>query len=309
MDKFQMLSWIKRFHRQNKIDVPFQKVEDAIESATQRIKAIDPDTNGQWQRMNIVLKRKHYLSGNQEAAVERVKFRLAISYAIALVVFVIIGVIAMRQYLPKIYETTKGQHSTITLQDSTEITLNYLSELSVNRSVFDKARRVSLKGEALFHVRKNGAPFIIITDIGIVQVLGTQFNVRVRDEKMEVAVLSGSVRLSVFKDGKDSSIILTGGQISQCTKNNYPGLPASLPFSDYPGWLQGKITTYRSSLESVCRELESQLDIKIKIENPQLNAATITGTINGQNPQNALTTLVQLTGSKFRYEAGGYIIY
>ena len=56
-------------------------------------------------------------------------------------------------------------------------------------------------------------------------------------------------------------------------------------------------------------DLESQLDIKIKFENPQLSAATITGTINGQNPDNALTTLVQLTGSKFRYEAGSYIIY
>jgi hypothetical protein len=55
--------------------------------------------------------------------------------------------------------------------------------------------------------------------------------------------------------------------------------------------------------------LESQLDIKIKIENPRLSGATITGTINGQNPENALTTLVQLTGSKFRYEAGSYIIY
>jgi ferric-dicitrate binding protein FerR (iron transport regulator) len=126
---------------------------------------------------------------------------------------------------------------------------------------------------------------------------------------MEVAVLSGSVQLSVFKDGRDSSIILTKGQISLCARNEYPGLPASLPFSDYPGWLQGKITTYRLSLESICRGLESQFDIRIKIENPQLSGATITGTINGQNPENALGTLVQLTGSKFRYEAGTYIIY
>jgi ferric-dicitrate binding protein FerR (iron transport regulator) len=203
----------------------------------------------------------------------------------------------------------KGQHSTITLQDSTEVTLNYLSELQVPRSVLDKTRRVSLKGEAFFHVRKNGTPFIITTDIGNVQVLGTQFNVRLRDGKMEVAVLSGSVQVHGFKDGRDSSIILTKGQISLCARNEYPGLPASLPFSDYPGWLHGKMTTYRLSLESICRELESQFDISIKIENPQFSAATITGTIDVQNPENALGTLVQLTGSKFRYEAGTYSIY
>lgn len=283
--------------------------ENALESSFRRIHAIDPETTEQWRRLKNTLISKQSIGGERSVISRKVFLKPAFSFALACGFLVMVGIVWIRYSSSSIYETTKGQHSTITLQDSTEITLNYLSELSVNRSVFDKARRVSLKGEALFHVRRNGTPFIISTDIGMVQVLGTQFNVRVRNEKMEVAVLNGSVRVTVFKDGKDSSIILTRGQISQCTKNNYPGLPASLPFSDYPGWLQGKIMTYRSSLESVCRELESQLDIKIKIENPQLSTATITGIINAQNPENALTTLVQLSGSKFRYESGGYIIY
>jgi ferric-dicitrate binding protein FerR (iron transport regulator) len=283
--------------------------ENALKSDARRIHAIDPETTEQWRRLKSTLESTQRISDERIAVSWKVFLKPAFSFSLVCVLLVIGSILWLRYSSSRIYETAKGQHSTILLQDSSEITLNYLSELKVQRSPFEKARRVSLKGEALFHVRKNGTPFIITTDIGTVQVLGTQFNVRVRDEKMEVAVLSGSVRLSVFKDGKDSSIILTRGQISQCARNNYPGLPASLPFSDYPGWLQGKLTAYRSSLESVCRDLESQLDIKIKIENPRLSGATITGTINGQNPENALTTLVQLTGSKFRYEAGSYIIY
>jgi ferric-dicitrate binding protein FerR (iron transport regulator) len=266
-------------------------------------------TDNQWQRLKSTLETQQSLRDKRSVVSQKAFLKPAFSFALACAVFIMVGVLWLRYSSSRIYETAKGQHSTITLQDSTEVTLNYLSELKVNHSPFEKARHVALNGEALFHVRRNGTPFIITTDIGTVQVLGTQFNVRVRDEKMEVAVLSGSVQLSVNKNGKDSSIILTRGQISQCTKNNYPGLPVSLPFSDYPGWLHGKITIYRSSIESICRDLESQLDIKIKIENPQLRTATITGTINGQNPENALTTLVQLTGSKFRYEAGSYIIY
>ena len=283
--------------------------ENVLQSGVRRIQAVDPETAEQWRRLKSTLAREQSIGNVKIAVSSKVFLKPALSIALACAFLIMVGVVWLRYSSSRIYETAKGQHSNITLQDSTEVTLNYLSELKVNRSPFEKARRVSLKGEALFHVRKNGTPFIITTDIGTVQVLGTQFNVRLRDEKMEVAVLSGTVRLSVFKDGKDSSIILTTGQISQCARNDYPGLPASLPFSDYPGWLQGKITTYKSSLASVCRDLESQLDIKIKIENPQLSAATITGTINGQNPENALTTLVQLTGSKFRYEAGSYIIY
>ena len=283
--------------------------ENVLESGVRRIQAIDPETTEQWRHLKRTLESKQSIGDEKSAGSWKIYMKPAISFALVCILLVMGGILWLRYSSSRIYETAKGQHSNITLQDSTEVTLNYLSELKFNRSSFEKVRRVSLKGEALFHVRKNGSPFIITTDIGTVQVLGTQFNVRVRDETMEVAVLSGTVRLSVFKDGKDSSIILTTGQISQCARNNYPGLPASLPFSDYPGWLQGKITTYKSSLASVCMDLESQLDIKIKFENPQLSAATITGTINGQNPDNALTTLVQLTGSKFRYEAGSYIIY
>jgi len=286
-----------------------RKTENAIESIVRRIKAVDPETDDQWRRMQKTLESTQGICGERSVISRTIFLKPAFSFALACVILIIGGIVWLRYSSSRIYKTMKGQHTTITLQDSTEVTLNYLSELKVNRSVLDKTRRVSLKGEAFFHVRKNGTPFIITTEIGKVQVLGTQFNVRIRDEKMEVAVLSGSVQLSVFKDGRDSSIILTKGQISLCARNEYPGLPASLPFSDYPGWLHGKITTYRLSLESICRELESQFDIRIKIENPQVSGATITGTINGQNPENALATLVQLTGSKFRYEAGTYIIY
>jgi len=296
----------KSFHTTK---ITTRTTENVLQSNVRRIQAINPETTEQWRRLKSTLAREQSIGNVKISVSSKVFLKPALSIALACAFPIMVGVVWLRYSSSRIYETAKGQHSNITLQDSTEVTLNYLSELKVNRSPFEKARRVSLKGEALFHVRKNGTPFIITTDIGTVQVLGTQFNVRLRDEKMEVAVLSGTVRLSVFKDGKDSSIILTTGQISQCARNDYPGLPASLPFSDYPGWLQGKITTYKSSLASVCRDLESQLDIKIKIENPQLSAATITGTINGQNPENALTTLVQLTGSKFRYEAGNYIIY
>jgi transmembrane sensor len=307
-----MFNFLFRFrHRKSSQDTHDlnSTTENVLESRIRRIHAINPETDEQWRRLQRSLENKRSIGEQRAFVFRKVFLKPAFSFALACTFLVVVGVIWLRYSSSRIYETAKGQHSTIILQDSTEITLNYLSELKVHRSVLDKTRRVSLKGEALFHVRKNGRPFIITTDIGTVQVLGTQFNVRVRDEKMEVAVLSGSVRISVFKDGKESSIILTRGQISQCARNDYPGLPASLPFSDYPGWLQGKITTYRSSLASVCRELESQLDIKIKVENPKISAATITGTINGQNPENALTTLVQLTGNKFRYEAGSYIIY
>jgi ferric-dicitrate binding protein FerR (iron transport regulator) len=184
-----------------------------------------------------------------------------------------------------------------------------MSELKVNRSPFEKTRHVVLKGEALFQVRRNGTPFIITTDIGTIQVLGTQFNVRVRDNKMEVAVLNGSVKVSVKRNGKDSSMVLSGGQIAVCIKNDFPGMPATLPFFEYPGWLHGKFMFYRSTLLSACKEIESQFDVAIKIEKPQLHGETITGIVDGQNVEASLITLSRLTGNRYRHEDSSYVIY
>jgi ferric-dicitrate binding protein FerR (iron transport regulator) len=308
-----MFKLFYRFRHPNRIDdsdEATRRIEGALESSTRRIQAIDPETDGQWRRLKSTLESRRSLGYNHLADSSSIIFRPAFSFAVASIILIVIGgVVLLRTSSTRIYETAKGQHSTITLQDSTEVTLNYMSELKVNRSPFEKARHVALKGEAIFQVRRDGTPFIITTEIGTIQVLGTQFNVRVREDKMEVAVLSGSVKVSVSKNGTDSSIILTKGQIVVCDKNNYPEVPGSLPFSDYPGWTSGKFMFYRTNLLSACKEMELQFDVPIRIKTPQHDNVTITGIVNGQNIDAALTTLTQLTGNTYRYEDGGYVIF
>jgi transmembrane sensor len=307
-----MLKFFNRFRNSGRIDNSDEsilKLENSMESGARCVQMIDPETDGQWLRLKSTLEKKQSLSDDRLVVTRKLFFKPAFSIAIAAVILLVTGIVWMRSSLPKVYETAKGQHATVTLQDSTEVTLNYMSELKVNRSPFEKARYVVLKGEALFHVRRNGAPFIITTDVGTIQVLGTQFNVRVRDNKMEVAVLSGSVRVSVKRNGADSCIILTKGQIIVCNKNKYPEIPGLIPFSEYPGWTNGKFMFYKTNLLSACKEMELQFDAPIRIKAPQHDNLTITGIVDGRNIDAALSTLTQLTGNSYRYEAGSYIIY
>lgn len=283
--------------------------ENVLEASARQIHTIDPETDEQWRRLKSTLESERSIGNERRIVVRKVFWKPALSFAFVCSVIVISCILWLRHSSSRIYETAKGQHITITLQDSTEVTLNYLSELKVNRSFLENARHVTLNGEALFHVRRNGTPFIIATDIGTIQVLGTRFNVRVRDNKMEVAVLSGSVKVSVNKSGMDSSIVLTKGQIIVCDKNHYPDVPGTLPFSDYPGWTQGKFMFYRTDLLSACKEMESQFGVIIRIKTPPLSDGTITGIVNGESIEAALATLSQLTGNSYRYENGSYIIY
>ena len=178
---FNFFYRLRHLYRTDDSDEATRTIESILESSARRIRAIDPETDGQWHRLRGTLESRQSISDNRIVATQRVFFKPTFSFAVVGTILIVMSVIWLRSSSMKIYETAKGQHSTITLQDSTEVTLNYMSELKVNRSHFERARYVTLKGEALFQVCRNGTPFIITTDIGTIQVLGTQFNVRVRD--------------------------------------------------------------------------------------------------------------------------------
>ena len=308
MYKSRIFYWLRHFRHPNKTEVSSKVIEDVLDFSAQQLRAIDPETDAQWQLMKTAIEKKPGISDTRWI-VDRNLFRPAISFAVVTAVLIVVGVVWLNYSSFKTYETAKGQRSSITLSDSTEVTLNYTSKLEVNRWSLQKTRRVSLSGEAFFHVRRNCKPFIITTDVGTVQVLGTQFNVRMRDDRMEVAVLNGSVKVSVHKNGIDSSVVLSKGQIAVCSKGDFPEMPGTLPFTEYPGWMHGRFMFYRTRLLSACKEVESQFDVVIRIEKAQLQNETITGMIDGQSAETALTTLVQLTGNRFRHENNSYVIY
>lgn len=307
-----MLHFLHRFINAiipKKSDTKIQIIEKVINDKAHQLQAIDPETNEQWWRLRNTLEQAQLIRNTPVRMNQPRIFKPALAFAIAAVVLCTLGILWIRQLSPRTYETTRGEHTTVFLNDSTEVTLNSLSELKVQKSILDNTRRVTLKGEGLFHVRKNGTSFILSTDVGTVKVLGTRFNVRARNGKMEVAVLEGTVQVSSQKNGLDSSIVLTQGQYVACLSDHFPGSPGLLPFPDYPGWLHGKFMFYRSDLISVCKEIESQFNAAISIQNPNQQNITITGVLNGQSVETALTTLTQLTGNTFRYENGTYIIY
>ena len=284
-------------------------MEDVLHATKQRWRKPDPDTPRQWRRLEGALDDVRSVEHSQETVSRRVFARPAVSFAVALILLIVVGVVWLQGPSTLTYETARGQHSTINLSDSSEVTLNHTSELVVHSWSRGKPRLVALAGEAFFHVRKTGTPFTVSTSIGTVQVLGTEFNVRVRDNNLEVGVLSGSVEVRMRKDGRDSSVVLRSGQIISCTGGEYPGSPGPLLLSEFPAWMYGKFMFYRTDLASVCREFESQFDVTVKIDNPRLQHETITGTIDGRSIENALSTLTALTGSKYRHEKNSYTLY
>ena len=91
--------------------------------------------------------------------------------------------------------TTIAEKTSIELPDASLVTINALTDISFNKKKWKSKRTVKLNGEAYFKVAK-GAKFDVETPSGIVSVLGTQFNVKYRNNLFEVVCYEGSVNVN-----------------------------------------------------------------------------------------------------------------
>ncbi|MBX2991449.1 MAG: FecR domain-containing protein [Bacteroidetes bacterium] len=268
---------------------------------------IDTNTHAQWLRLQRALEQQATDSRRAQA---RLIPRLA--YGTAILVAAIIG--GYFYFTPgsssrDTFITERGQQTRLILQDSSEVTLNYATELVVQKLKPDKPRLLSLKGEAYFRVRHNETPFIVSTDVAEVQVVGTEFNLRSRDGLLEVAVTKGIVRVTASRDGRDSSLTLTQNEMAVVAQNDFPGRRGIIPSPEYPGWMEGELFFNRTAFEAACREIEMRFDVTIKFEDGNVKQEAVTGVLHAGNADSALTALCGLTGRRFKHNGNEYFIY
>lgn len=285
------------------------RVDGVLTAHFQRVREADPETVRQWRMLEIAMEREGRAAALPTASLRLRLVRPAISIAIMAAAIVVIGILWEREPSAVTYETGRGQQSSITLPDSSQIALNHTSKLTVDPRSEEGGRHVALRGEAFFRVRKAGEPFIVDADFATIRVMGTEFNVLAREDRLEVAVLTGSVQVTVHRNGRDSTLTLAGGQIATCSREDFPADPGQLLFTEYPGWMHGKFLFFRTSLQSACKEIESHFDVAVRIADPREGGETITGAVDAHTAESALSTLVTLTGKKYRHDKNGYTVY
>jgi len=205
--------------------------------------------------------------------------------------------------------TGRGEQKEVVLDGGSRITLNHTSKLIMEKLQSERARRVSLEGEAYFSVQPGGAPFIVSTDYGVVRVVGTEFNLRARGGALEVAVIRGVVDVSAVKDGKDSTLLLSQHQMALVPLNDFPRRTGDIPSPDYPGWMHGKLFLDRTSFLAACREIEMRFDVSIKIDNQLVRSDIITGILNARTAESAVAALCELTGRRFKRDGQEFHVY
>lgn len=161
--------------------------------------------------------------------------------------------------LDSTFNTEIAQQTTIDLPDTSEVILNANSNLVFNKSSWDDKREVKLNGEAFFKVAK-GEKFDVVTDKGIVSVLGTQFNVKYRDNYFEVKCYEGLVGVKT----RDNHTELTPGNGLKIIDGKL--FANEKEITTQPSWLRGESNFVNTPFKHVITELENYYDIKIVVD-------------------------------------------
>lgn len=214
---------------------------------------------------------------------------------IAAIIVLALGLFFLARPMITVTETAQnGEKKTFTLPDDSEVTLNSGSHISYKKYNWDSKRTLELDGEAYFKVSKGGT-FDVITKHGTVTVVGTQFNVKQRNSKLEVACYEGKV----WVQDQPFSVFLTPGQ--SVIYENKIGVSLGVSESS-PLWMNNRISFRSESLATIISEMERQYNISIATKNIQTNQE-FTGTIPSDNIDTALQIIS--TAYNFKYNKSG----
>ncbi len=182
------------------------------------------------------------------------------------------------------YETNFSEQLAVTLPDFSKVQLNSNSQLDFKSRQWENNREVILNGEAFFDVEK-GTSFKVMTSEGMIEVLGTEFNITVRNDYFEVQCFEGKVK--VISSDTDDEAILTQGEAFRIVNNNTEVWDFIL---DEPSWLKGESTFNKTPLSQVIISLENQFNVSFDKSNIDITKR-FTGSFTHSSLKLALKTV------------------
>lgn len=219
----------------------------------------DYNTDAEYQKLQGALKDK---KPKETPVVKMSRWRFM---AMAASVTLLIGlgsVLVFNRFFSTVVEyTAQGETRSIVLPDQSEIALNVSSSVEYNENSWEDDRSVTLAGEAYFKVNK-GSRFLITTNHGTVEVLGTEFNIRNRNAITEVICYEGTVKVT---DLKGESKILEQGDFARI-KEGIMEVNWVPEISGDAEWKNGYSTFHNSPFINVVEELENQYKVSVNCE-------------------------------------------
>lgn len=209
----------------------------------------------------------------------------------------------------KQYETGYGEIRTVVLPDSSRVTLNANSVLSVPRFGFGGGmREVKLKGEAEFAVKHtvDHSKFIVRTPDKLeVKVLGTEFIVYSRERGSKVVLSQGSVQLRSLKEVNPKPMLMKPGDVATMSMQGTLTLKHSESLSAHQAWKQRLFMFENTPVSEIAYQISEHFGVNVVVADSTLARRTIGGTFNASDPANVLKVLSDVLNARVTHSPPG----
>ena len=294
-ENFELAKWLAGEMSEKEL-IAFQQTPDydtyaKIATYSSQLESPDFDTNSLYQKA---------ISGKKVTA-KVIPFYQSKWMKIAAVFVLLLGLtLFFRTAITSTELAENGKKTSFSLPDDSQIVLNSGSEIQYNKWNWDNDRKLDLNGEAYFKVA-HGKKFEVNTKLGKVTVLGTQFDVKSRNNRFDVTCYEGHVKVEY----KDTRVIITKGtsvsfDVDYFEKNTIT--------STKPEWTSNQIIFRKENLKTIIEELERQYDYKIVL-NSKKNNQLFTGTLPSNNIKTALDIIASIFHLKIsKFDNQKYIL-
>lgn len=229
------------------------------------------DTDAAWTQLKQKIKKKN------EAKIIHISWRVAAAVAL----FGTIGVFVYQKFLtPQDNTTVIAQSRTAekSLPDGTTVFLNKKSEINYHYDPIKQTRNTRLTGEAYFKIaEKNNKQFLLEVNGLLIKDIGTSFNVKAYPDRdtVEVFVESGEV---IFYTALDSGLRLKASETGIYVKTLGKFAKLEAASENILAYKTQIFVFDNTRLSEVVEAVNEVYDIKLKLENPQLENCRITVT-------------------------------
>ncbi|WP_114752438.1 FecR family protein [Pleomorphovibrio marinus] len=199
---------------------------------------------------------------------------------------------------------TQDNLQTFELPDGSMLSLHKFSIVSYEENFGDGHRKVTLeKGEGFFEVMPHDSEaFVVQTEQGEIEVLGTVFNAKLDPDVLEVVVAKGKVKLSSEED----ATTLEGGQsgwsrAGKITVENQLNV-------NYFAYATGILVFEETPLREIVEIIEKTYGKSVKVSEASILNCHLTGTFDGISMENLVNLIAETLNLSVAENEEGYIL-
>lgn len=209
--------------------------------------------------------------------------------------------------IPSVYETSLGEQRSVALNDGSVVTLNTQSEIRVDFS--EHERNIHLdSGQATFAVAHDSArPFRVHVDGGVIEAIGTKFDVRRLGDRTRVAVIEGRVRIrsslanpapAQLSAGEGATLLVAGAVTP----------PSQVDIPQVVAWQQRRLVFVDEPLSNIVDEFHRYTRVRLRVEGEAIGARRYSGVWDADRPDKLLSYLSTYGNLSVDREGEDYVI-